>query len=122
MSDHLLINLDLGDVNVKEFGKKGDYLLNLKEKILMIKIVLKLLKKKLKINFKEMLILEEWKMLVQKVSKELLESGLLAISLALAAMLFYIWVRFEWQFSVGSIIAIFHDVLITIGLFSFVIS
>ena len=33
-------------------------------------------------------------------------------------MLFYIWVRFEWQFSIGSIIAIFHDVLITIGLFS----
>ena len=52
------------------------------------------------------------------MSKELLESGLLAISLALAAMLFYIWVRFEWQFSIGSIIAIFHDVLITIGLFS----
>ena len=47
-----------------------------------------------------------------------MESGLLAISLALAAMLFYIWVRFEWQFSIGSIIAIFHDVLITIGLFS----
>ena len=53
-----------------------------------------------------------------KVSKELLESGLLAISLALAAMLFYIWVRFEWQFSIGSIVALFHDVLITIGLFS----
>ena len=53
-----------------------------------------------------------------KVSKELLNSGILAISLALGAMLFYIWIRFEWQFSLGSIIAIFHDVLITIGLFS----
>ena len=47
-----------------------------------------------------------------------MNSGLLAISLALGAMLFYIWVRFEWQFSLGSILAIFHDVLITIGLFS----
>ena len=55
---------------------------------------------------------------IAKVSEELLNSGLLAISLALGAMLFYIWVRFEWQFSVGSILAIFHDVLITIGLFS----
>ena len=53
-----------------------------------------------------------------KVSAELLSSGLLAISLALGAMLFYIWVRFEWQFSLGSITAIFHDVIITIGIFS----
>ena len=53
-----------------------------------------------------------------KVSAELLNSGLLAISLALGAMLFYIWVRFEWQFSLGSIAAIFHDVLITVGIFS----
>ena len=53
-----------------------------------------------------------------KVSSELLESSIIAISLALAAMLFYIWVRFEWQFSVGSIIALFHDVVITLGIFS----
>ena len=53
-----------------------------------------------------------------KVSSELLESSVIAISLALAAMLFYIWVRFEWQFSVGSIIALFHDVVITLGIFS----
>jgi preprotein translocase subunit SecF len=39
--------------------------------------------------------------------------------LSLAAMLFYIWVRFEWQFSIGSIIALFHDVIITLGIFSF---
>ena len=54
-----------------------------------------------------------------KVSAELLESSVIAISLALAAMLFYIWVRFEWQFSIGSIIALFHDVVITLGIFSF---
>ena len=53
-----------------------------------------------------------------KVSAELLNSGLIAICLALGAMLFYIWIRFEWQFSLGSIVAIFHDVLITIGIFS----
>ena len=53
-----------------------------------------------------------------KVSSELLESSIIAISLALVAMLFYIWVRFEWQFSVGSIIALFHDVVITLGIFS----
>ena len=53
-----------------------------------------------------------------KVSAELLQSGIIAISLSLAAMLFYIWVRFEWQFSVGSIVALFHDVIITLGIFS----
>ena len=44
--------------------------------------------------------------------------GIIAISLSLVAMLFYIWVRFEWQFSIGSIIALFHDVIITLGIFS----
>ena len=53
-----------------------------------------------------------------KVSSELLQSGVIAISLSLAAMLFYIWIRFEWQFSIGSIVALFHDVVITIGIFS----
>ena len=53
-----------------------------------------------------------------KVSAELLQSGIMAISLSLAAMLFYIWIRFEWQFSIGSIIALFHDVIITLGIFS----
>ena len=54
-----------------------------------------------------------------KVSKELLKAGLLAISLSLIAMLFYIWIRFEWQFSLGAIIALIHDVIITVGIFSF---
>jgi preprotein translocase SecF subunit len=53
-----------------------------------------------------------------KVSAELLQSGIMAISLSLAAMLFYIWIRFEWQFSIGSIVALFHDVIITLGIFS----
>ena len=53
-----------------------------------------------------------------KVSSELLRSGIIAISLSLAAMLFYIWIRFEWQFSLGAIIALFHDVIITLGIFS----
>ena len=53
-----------------------------------------------------------------KVSAELLQSGIIAIGLSLAAMLFYIWIRFEWQFSLGAIIALFHDVIITLGIFS----
>ena len=53
-----------------------------------------------------------------KVSAELLKSGIIAISVALALMLIYIWIRFEWQFSLGAILALFHDVIVTLGLFS----
>ena len=53
-----------------------------------------------------------------KVSAELLKSGIIAISVALALMLIYIWIRFEWQFSLGAIVALFHDVIVTLGLFS----
>ena len=53
-----------------------------------------------------------------KVSAELLKSGIIAIGLSLAAMLIYIWIRFEWQFSIGAILALFHDILLTLGIFS----
>ena len=111
-------NMNLGDINVKEFGKKGDYLIKFEKKtfddVNNIKTVKTNVTNKLQteVNFRRI------ENVGPKVSEELLNSGLLAISLALSAMLFYIWVRFEWQFSVGSILAIFHDVLITIGLFS----
>ena len=111
-------NLNLGDVNVKEFGKKGDYLIKFERKNFDEKNSIKIIKENVKNKLQGNIDFRRVENVGPKVSKELLESGLLAISLALAAMLFYIWVRFEWQFSVGSIIAIFHDVLITIGLFS----
>ena len=53
-----------------------------------------------------------------KVSGELIEAGVTAVLLALFAMLIYIWFRFEWQFAIGAIAALIHDVLITIGIFS----
>ena len=53
-----------------------------------------------------------------KVSAELLQSGIIAISLSLAAMLFYIWIRFDWQFAASGIFALLHDVFIAIGFMS----
>ena len=111
-------NMNLGDLNVKEFGKEGDYLIKFEKKTFSKNDSIKIIKDNVinklgsDINFRRI------ENVGPKVSKELLNSGILAISLALGAMLFYIWIRFEWQFSLGSIIAIFHDVLITIGLFS----
>ena len=110
--------LNLGDVNVKEFGKKGDYLIKIEQKTennnKLIPEIKRNLTEKLnaEINFRRV------ENVGPKVSSELLQSGIIAISLSLAAMLFYIWIRFEWQFSIGSIIALFHDVIITVGIFS----
>ncbi|MEZ5954999.1 MAG: protein translocase subunit SecF [Hyphomonas sp.] len=53
-----------------------------------------------------------------KVSKELFTDGITALVVALAMMLVYIWFRFQWQFSVGAIAALAHDVIITLGMFS----
>ena len=53
-----------------------------------------------------------------KVSGELIQTAMLAVLAALMAILIYIWLRFEWQFSVGAVAALFHDVIITIGIFS----
>ncbi|MBD3625398.1 MAG: protein translocase subunit SecF [Rhodobacteraceae bacterium] len=55
-----------------------------------------------------------------KVSGELVQKGVLAIVLSIAAVLFYIWLRFEWQFSVGAVAALVHDIILTIGVFSVV--
>lgn len=51
------------------------------------------------------------------VSGELVKAGIMAIVLAVGAVLFYIWLRFEWQFSVGAVAALVHDVILTIGIF-----
>jgi len=53
-----------------------------------------------------------------KVSGELIQTALIAVGASLAAILFYIWLRFEWQFSVGAVAALFHDVILTVGIFS----
>lgn len=55
-----------------------------------------------------------------KVSGELVQAGIIAVVLAVAAVLFYIWLRFEWQFSVGAVVALIHDVILTIGVFALV--
>ncbi|MFL2888339.1 MAG: protein translocase subunit SecF [Pelagibacterales bacterium MED-G40] len=109
--------LQLGDVNIKEFGKKRDFLIKVEQKNNKNELI-KLIKDNLKKDLQTEINFRRVETVGPKVSKELLESGLIAIALSLSAMLFYIWVRFEWQFSVGSIIALVHDVVITVGIFS----
>ncbi len=113
-----LRSMNLGDINVKKFGKDGDYLIKVEEKGSNNNELIPKIKKSLADNLNSKVDFRRVENVGPKVSSELLESSIIAISLALAAMLFYIWMRFEWQFSVGSIIALFHDVVITLGIFS----
>ena len=114
----ILNNMNLGDVNVKKFGKDGDYLIKVEQKEKNDNQIIPQIKKNLSDSLNTEVNFRRVENVGPKVSSELLQSGIIAISLSLAAMLFYIWIRFEWQFSVGSIIALFHDVVITLGIFS----
>ena len=109
--------MNLGDVNIKKFGQDNDYLIKIEKKDTSLNII-ELIKEDLTDSIGENFTFRRVENVGPKVSSELLKSGITAILLSLAAMLFYIWIRFEWQFSLGAIIALFHDVLITLGLFS----
>mgnify|MGYP002631278918 FL=1 len=109
---------DLGDVNVKQFGKKGDFLIKFEKSSSENDQFIGELKEEISKSLNTEVNFRRVENVGPKVSSELLKNGLTAIALSLAAMLFYIWIRFEWQFSLGSIIALIHDVIITLGIFS----
>ena len=113
-----LLRMNLGDVTVKKFGNEQDYLV----KIEMTKTndidFIQSINEQLSSDLGSVVNFRRVENVGPKVSNELLKAGLLAISLSLAAMLFYIWIRFEWQFSLAAIVAIIHDVIITVGIFS----
>ena len=109
--------LNLDDLSVKKFGAEGDYVIKFKRSDLNEPDFIKNLKNDLD-NYLEDYSFRRVENVGPKVSAELLQDGVTAIAIALAAMLIYIWFRFEWQFSIGAIIAIFHDVIITLGIFS----
>ena len=110
-------NMNLGDFNVKKFGNENDFLIMIEKKDTSANAI-EIIKKKLTSSIGGSFNFRRVENVGPKVSAELLKSGVIAIALSLAAMLFYIWIRFEWQFSLGAIIALFHDVIITLGLFS----
>ncbi len=109
--------LNLDDLSVKKFGAESDYVIKFKRSDLNEPDFIKNLKNDLD-NYLEDYSFRRVENVGPKVSAELLQDGVTAIAIALAAMLIYIWFRFEWQFSIGAIIAIFHDVIITLGIFS----
>ena len=113
-----LLNMKLGDVSVKQFGNQNDYLIKFEKKNDNNPNFIQEIKEDLIKSIGPGFNFRRVENVGPKVSAELLKSGIIAIVLSLAAMLFYIWIRFEWQFSLGAILALLHDVIITLGVFS----
>ena len=111
-------NLNLGDVTVKKFGKENDYVIKFEKKQSIEENFIENIKVELTNDIGNIFEFRRVESVGPKVSNELLKSGVIAIALSLGAMLIYIWIRFEWQFSLGAISAVFHDVIITLGFFS----
>ena len=112
-----LSTLDLGEVELQEFGEPTDVLIRIerqtgaeREQLKAVEVVKEALGPG--VDYRRV------EFVGPKVGAELIEAGITAVLLALAAMLVYIWFRFEWQFGVGAVIALAHDVILTIGIFS----
>ncbi len=113
----LLGGLGLGDVQIQEFGAPTDFLIRIEQQaggdevqqdvITRVKEVIGTT-----VDYRRV------EVVGPKVSAELIVSGVTAVVIAILAVLVYIWFRFEWQFSVGAVAALVHDVVITIGMFS----
>ena len=114
-----LIQQELGDVKVKEFGNNQTFLAIFEKKSGKSDFIPNV-KTQLEKSLTETINFRRVEMVGPKISRELTKSGIYAVLIALILMLFYIWLRFEWQFSLGSILALLHDVMLTLGAFSII--
>lgn len=114
-----LLQLDLGDISVQEFGEPEEALIRIEDQgsdqadtaaVEAAKGVLD--------NLVPDISYERVEKVGAKVSGELIRDGILAVVFAMGAVLVYIWFRFEWQFGVGAVAALIHDVTLTIGFFA----
>ena len=109
-------SLGLGDVSIQEFGEPDDVLIQLQRQdgdeqaqMAALATVTKALGDDVTIRRSELV--------GPKVGNELKEAGVYSVAISLLLIMIYIWFRFEWQFAVASVVALLHDVLITIGFF-----
>ncbi|WP_262696378.1 protein translocase subunit SecF [Kordiimonas aquimaris] len=116
----LMGTLNLGDVSVKQFGSDRDLLIRIErqpggdaeQSVAMTNV-----RDRLSNVFPE-LIYRQGNIIGPVVSEELKRDGVLSVTIAVLAVLIYIWFRFEWQFGVGAVVALLHDVLLTVGFFA----
>ncbi len=118
----VLEGMDLGDVQVQGFGQPNDVLIRVEE-IKGGEEARKGLAQRIETAVVEAVPdfeVRRVESLGPKVSGELVTAGIMAVLLAIGSVLVYIWLRFEWQFSVGAVAALAHDVILTIGVFSLI--
>ena len=112
------LKMNLGDISVQKFGGENDYLVKIEQTNDRDNSFINDIKNQLSKDVGSNIKFRRVENVGPKVSNELIKTALIAIVLSMVAMLFYIWIRFEWQFSLGAILALFHDVIITLGVFS----
>ena len=112
------LKMNLGEVSVQKFGNENDYLVKIQQTNQQDTNFIKKINQQISKDVGSNINFRRVENVGPKVSHELIRSAAIAITLSMLAMLVYIWFRFEWQFSLASIIALVHDVLITLGIFS----
>jgi preprotein translocase subunit SecF len=113
-----LSNLGLGDVEVQEFGGPSDVLIRLEAQAGEVAETDAQAKVRQALGPTVEVLGTET--VGAKVSGELTEQAILAVLISIVGVLFYLWFRFEWQYAVGAVISLLHDVLLSIGLFSLI--
>ncbi len=110
--------LDRGEVGLQEFGQPTDVLIRIQQQPggdAAQQATVAAVKEALGDSVEEYRRVE---VVGPKVGGELIEAGAISVALALLAIMAYIWFRFEWQFGVGAVLALAHDVVTTVGVFS----
>ena len=111
-------SLDLGEVQIQEFGSPEDVLIRVGEKADATDNAENLSAVDQSRNaLPQDVTFRRVEVVGPQISGELVRAGFLAVTVAIGLMLFYIWLRFEWQFSVGAVLALIHDIILTIGVF-----
>ena len=111
-------SLDLGEVQIQEFGSPEDVLIRVGEKADATDNAENLSAvDQIRNALRQDVTFRRVEVVGPQISGELVRAGFLAVTVAIGLMLFYIWLRFEWQFSVGAVLALIHDIILTIGVF-----
>ena len=112
-----LNDLNIGDVQVQEFGTPSDVLIRVESQQAGDSAE-QSVEAKVRIALQEVYDFRRVEVVGPTVSGELARAGTIAVIASLLAIMVYIWLRFEWQFAVGAVIATLHDVMLTIGMFA----
>ncbi len=109
--------LNINNYTVKEFGAANNFEISMENSINNNEFV-NSIKNNLEKDLKQKISIRKVETVGPKVGGELIKSAIYALLFGFIAIFIYLWFRFEWQFSLGGIVALFHDTIITAGIFS----